>query len=311
MNGNQAGTVDRVQLHGGLDHGRSTHHTDALRPSDIALARCRLGFRPAHEDVERTCIRIDSADVISRLRDAAIKVAEHIALLSNFAIHFRGIEMIHDRQRRIVRHKCIGPAGFHLIGIRVIAVRFELFNFAIRKLDLNLLQLIQLTACFINRRRDVRGHRCRSRVGVRVDNGSDVVLIVLRHIDLVRAIKTCAVQVGGVPNVVLRVHRIGILPLGDLKIWFHQIRFGLIRVRSGEGIALDIVDILPDVRTLLDLGGRNPAQKLIARHRHLGIGRRRLKGQGAFIRTSWLILRVPCCLNRSVHVRVVIRVRRV
>ena len=30
LNGNQAGTVDRVQLHGGLDHGRSTHHTDAL-----------------------------------------------------------------------------------------------------------------------------------------------------------------------------------------------------------------------------------------------------------------------------------------
>ena len=191
--------------------------------------------------------------------------------------------MIHDRQRRIVRHKCIGPAGFHLMGIRVIAVRFDLFNFAIRKLDLNLLQLIQLTACFINRSRDVRGHRCRSRVGARVDNGIDVVP---RHIDLVRALETGAIQVGGVPNIVLRVHRIGILPLGDLKIWFHQIRFGLIRVRSSEGITLDIVDIIPDGRTHLDLGGRNPAQELITRHRHLRIGRRRLKGQGAFIRTS-------------------------
>ena len=140
MNGNQTGTVDRVQLHGGLDHGRSTHHTDTLRPSDIALARCRLGFRPAHEDVERTSrIRIDSADVISRLRDAAIKAAEHIAFLSNFAIHIFGIEMIHDRQRRIVRHKCIGSAGLHRIGIRVIAVRFELFNLAIREFDLDLI----------------------------------------------------------------------------------------------------------------------------------------------------------------------------
>ena len=44
--------------------------------------------------------------VISGLRDAAIKVAEHIALLSNFAVNIFGIEMVHDRQRRIVRHKC-------------------------------------------------------------------------------------------------------------------------------------------------------------------------------------------------------------
>ena len=60
---------------------------------------------------------IDSADVISRLRDAAIKVAEHIALLSNFTVHFRGIEMIHNRQRSVVRYERIGPVRLNRIGV--------------------------------------------------------------------------------------------------------------------------------------------------------------------------------------------------
>ena len=309
MNGNQAGTVDRVQLHGGLDHGRGTHHTDALRPSDIALARCRLGFRPAHEDVELTCIPIDSADVISGLRDAAIKVAERIAFLGNFAVHIFGIEMVHDRQRRIVRHECIGSARFHRIRastmLHIVGKRLDL---AIRKLDLNLLQLIQLTACFINRHRDVRGHRCRGGASARIDNGNDVVL---GHVDFRSAVKTGAVQIGSVVDVVLCVHRIGILPLGDLKIWFHQIRFGLIRVRSGEGITLDIVDIVPDGRILLDLGGRNPAQELIARHGHVGIGRRGFEGQGALIRSLLTIFWLFGHFNRLINMRVVIRERRI
>ena len=309
LNGNQAGTVDRVQLHGGLDHGRSTHHTDALRPSDIALVRCRLGFRPAHEDVELTRIPIDSADVISRLRDAAIKVAEHFALLSNFAVHIRGIEVVHNRQRRIVRHECIGSARFHRIRastmLHIVGKRLDL---AVRKLDLNLLQLIQLTACFINHRCNVRGHRCRSGIGVRVDNGSDVVA---RHIDLVRALKTCAIQVGGVPNIVLRVHRIGILVLGDLEIWFHQIRFGLIRVGRSEGVAIHVINIIPDRRVLPNLSRRDPAQELMTRHRHLGIGRRGFERQIGIDVTILSV--VGLCINRPIliEMRIAIQERRI
>lgn len=155
--------------------------------------------------------------------------------------------------------------------------RRKRLDLAVRKLDLNLLQLIQLTACFINRRRNVRGHRCRSRIGVRVDNGSDVVA---RHIDLVRTLKTCAMQVGGVADVVLCVDGIGILPLGDLGLVGRQIRLCLIRITRHIGVAGDVVDILPDVRILLNLGGRNPAQELIARHGHVGIGRGSFEGQG-------------------------------
>ena len=60
----RAGTVDRVQLHGGLDHSVFIHHGKTVRPNDIAAASSRLGFRPAHEHV--VCARrgIDVADVI-------------------------------------------------------------------------------------------------------------------------------------------------------------------------------------------------------------------------------------------------------
>ena len=138
----RAGTVDRVQLHGGVNHSVCIHHGKAVRPNDITVAGCRFSFRPAYEGI--VCVRciIDVAHVIRRQRDAVLKAAERIALLGYLAIHIFGIEMVHDRQRRIVRHKCIGSARFHRIGIRVIAVRFELFNLTVREFDFDLIQLV-------------------------------------------------------------------------------------------------------------------------------------------------------------------------
>ena len=146
MNGNQAGTVDRVQLHGGVNHSVCIHHGKAVRPNDITVAGCRFSFRPAYEGI--VCVRciIDVANVIRRQRDAVLKAAERIALLRELAIDIGVVQVIHHRNGRVVGHKRVRLARLHRIGIRVIAVRFELLNLTVREFDFDLIQLVSLAA---------------------------------------------------------------------------------------------------------------------------------------------------------------------
>ena len=118
-------------------------------------------------------------------------------------------------------------------------------------------------------------------------------------------------QVGGVADVVLCVDGIGILPLGDLGLVGRQIRLCLIRITRHIGVAGDVVDILPDVRILLNLGGRNPAQELIARHGHVGIGRRGFECQTRIDVTILSV--VGPCINRPIliEMRIAIQKRRI
>ena len=138
----RAGTVNRVQLHGGLDHSVFIHHGKTVRPNDIAATSSRLGFRPAREHV--VCARrgIDVSNVIRRQRHAILKAAERIALLRELAIDIGVVQVIHHRNGRVVGHKRVRLARLHRIGIRVIAVRFELLDLTVREFDFDLIQLV-------------------------------------------------------------------------------------------------------------------------------------------------------------------------
>ena len=118
-------------------------------------------------------------------------------------------------------------------------------------------------------------------------------------------------QVGGIADVVLCVYGIGILTLGDLGVIRRQVWRRLFRIARHIGVVGDIIDIFPDGRILLDLGGRNPAQELIARHGHVGIGRGSFEGQGALIRSLLTIFWLFGHFNRLINMRVVIRERRI
>ena len=308
----RAGTVDRVQLHGGVNHSVCIHHGEAVRPNDITVAGCRFSFRPAYEGI--VCVRcsIDVANVIRRQWHAILKAAERIALLRELAIDIGVVQVIHHRNGRVVGHKRIGFTRLHGIGIGIAAFarRIELLYRSVGKLDLELLKLIGATSTVgIHRRRNVGAHRSHHvtfllRIKFRRNVES-------RNIDARRSIKALAVQVGGVVNVIFYVYGIGILPLGNLGRVGRQVWRRLLRIARHIGVVGDIIDIFPDGRILLDLGGRNPAQELIARHGHVGIGRGSFEGQGALIRSFLTIFWFFGHFNRLINMRVVIRERRI